>query len=209
MNRRDFLQCAAVLAAGASVFPQSWSMSHEQHAFLASQPNYIDRHPLTFFDEVQRAAVSAIADQVIPATETPGAVEAGAPRFIELMVADWFNDGERTFFMAGLADLQSRAGGSFAVLTQEAQLALLETLEDEASDSPWFQIGNVQRVWDDSAPFICQFKELTVLGFMLSEVGGTRFLRENTMGAFDGDVPLATDDAAYAAEMPMRLVTRS
>ncbi|MEH6570108.1 MAG: twin-arginine translocation signal domain-containing protein, partial [Halioglobus sp.] len=66
MNRRDFLQCAALLAAGATVIPNTWSMSHEQATFLAAQPDYIDREPLNFFTGVQRAAVSAIADQVIP-----------------------------------------------------------------------------------------------------------------------------------------------
>ena len=75
-------------------------------------------------------------------------------------------------------------------------------------DAAWFEIGNVTRLWDETAPFICQLKELTVLGFMLSEVGSKQFLRENPMGSFEGDLPLAKDDSAYAAEMPMRLITR-
>lgn len=207
MNRREFLQCAVVLAAGASVPPTSWAMSHEQQAFLASQLNYIDRQPLTFFTEAQRAAVAAVAEQIIPATDSPGAVDAGTPRFIELMVADWFDDAERKLFMDGLADLQGRAGGAFASLPPKDQLGLLERLEDEAGDAAWYQLGNVTRVWDDTAPFVCQIKELTVLGFMLSEVGGTRFLRDNPMGSFDGDLPLGADESAYVPEMPIRLMT--
>ena len=208
MNRREFLQCAALLTAGASALPSTWAMNQEQTAFLASQPNYIDRQPLTFFSEAQRAAVAAVAEQIIPATDTPGAIDAGAPRFIELMVANWFNEEERALFMTGLAQLQQRSGGSFITLSHPGQLALLEQLEEEAGDAAWFEIGNVTRVWDSTAPFICQIKELAVLGFMLSEVGSRQFLRGNPMGSFEGDLPLARDDSAYAAQLPMRLMAR-
>ncbi len=209
MNRREFLQCAALLAAGTSVIPSSWALNEEQKVFLTSQPNYIDRHPLAFFNTSQRAAITAIAEQIIPATDTPGAIDAGAPRFIELMTADWFTDAERKFFMDGLEQLQQRAGGSFADLSDTDQLVLLEQLEEEAGESSWFDLGNVTRVWVDKAPFICQIKELTVLGFMLSEVGSTQFLRQNPMGSFDGDVPLGPNDSAYAADMPIRLIAGS
>ncbi|MCX2982211.1 gluconate 2-dehydrogenase subunit 3 family protein [Halieaceae bacterium IMCC14734] len=207
MNRREFLQCAAVFAAGASSIPTSWALSNEQSRFLAGQTNYIDRKPLTYFNAAQRAAVTAAAEQVIPATDTPGATDAGVARFIELMVADWFNDAERAMFDAGLADLLARANGDFAALSGKQQLQLLEQLEAEAGDAQWYNLGNVTRVWDSEAPFICQFKELTVLGFMLSEVGGTQFLRENPMGSFNGSLALAEDDSAYAAELPMRMLS--
>lgn len=207
MNRREFLQCAALFAAGASSIPASWALSNEQSRFLAGQANYIDRQPLSYFSPALRAAVTAAAEQVLPATDTPGATDAGVARFIELMVADWFNDAERELFDAGLADLQQRAGGDFASLPAAQQLQVLEQLEAEAADAPWYGLGNVTRVWDSEAPFICQFKELTVLGFMLSEVGGTRFLRENPMGSFNGNLPLAKDDAAYAADLPMRMLS--
>jgi hypothetical protein len=84
------------------------------------------------------------------------------------------------------------------------QFKILEQLEDDASDSPWFDFGNTTRVWDGDAPFICQFKELTVLGFLLSEVGSQQVLRTNPMGSFKGDIPLLDTDVAYAAELPMR-----
>lgn len=206
MNRRDFLQAAAVLTAGASVLPQGWSMNPEQQAFLAAQPNYIARETADFFTELQRAAVSAMAEQVFPATDTPGAIDAGVPRFIELMVADWFNDGERLFFMEGLAEVLHRAGGDFTALPPEEQLKLLEQLEEEASDAAWYQIANTQRIWDESAPFICQFKELCVLGFFLSEVGATEVLRQNPMGSFEGGVPLGKDDSAYNTLIPLRML---
>ena len=206
MNRREFLQCAAVLAAGPTAMPVSWAMNNQQQTFLAAQANYVDRKPLTFFSPAQRALVTMIAEHVIPKTDTPGASDAGVPRFIELMASDWFNAAELQVFMDGLADLQSRADGGFTQLSPTAQLALLEQLEEESADAHWYEIGNVLRIWDDSAPFICQFKELTVLGFFLSEVGAKQVLRINPMGEFNGDIPLAADEPAYAAELPIRML---
>ncbi|MFK8049114.1 MAG: gluconate 2-dehydrogenase subunit 3 family protein [Halioglobus sp.] len=207
MNRREFMQCAAVLTAGSAVFPSGWVMSEEQKVFIASQANYIERGTANFFTSEQRATVTAIAEHIIPATDTPGATDAGAGKFIELMVSDWLTDDERTLFMDGLAELQSRASASFADLDGSTQLAMLEQLEDEAGDSSWYDLGNVTRVWEGTAPFVCQIKELTVLGFMFSEVGSKEFLRENPMGSFDGGLPLGSDDSAYAGELPLRLMT--
>lgn len=206
MNRREFLQVAALLAAGASSIPRGWTLSGEQQAFLAAKPDYIDRHKLDFFTPLQRSTIAAIAEQIIPATDTPGAKDAGVPRFIELMVANWFNDNERSAFIAGLDSFMTTTDGEFAALPPAQQLALLEQAEDIASDSDWYELGNTLRIWDDSAPFICQLKELTVLGFFLSRVGATQVLRNNPMGSFKGDVPLAEDDTAYNTLIPLRVM---
>ena len=208
MDRRQFIQAAALLVAGAKVAPASWALTEEQRVFLASQPDYIDRGALDFFSETQRAAITAAAEQTIPATDTPGATDAGVPRFIELMVRDWLNDDERALFMQGLDDMLARAGGDFAAMDAGAQLALLEQLEDEASDDSWYDLGNVTRVWSDGSPFICQLKELTVFGFFLSGVGATKVLRENPMGSFDGDIPLEPGQPAWASETPLRGMVR-
>lgn len=206
MNRREFLQVAALLTAGASAIPRGWTMSGEQQAFLAAGPDYIDRHTADFFTPAQRAAVTTMAEQVIPATDTPGAIDAGVPRFIELMVADWFNEIERTSFMGGLERFLAAAGGDFSGLSPQAQLALMEEAEDAASDSDWYGMGGTLHLWDSTAPFICQFKELTVLGFFLSDAGATEVLRENPMGSFDGNVPLGKDDASYNTIIPLRVM---
>lgn len=150
--------------------------------------------------------VAAMAEHIIPRTETPGAIDAGTPVFIESMVADWFNEQERAFFMRELQALDDSADG-FARLPEKQQLRLLENLESEAKDAPWYQLGNTMRVWDSQAPFICQFKELTVLGYMLSEIGSTQFLRHPVMGSFNGNLPLERGDAAFSSDLSMRTLT--
>jgi len=204
MNRREFLQCAALISAGATVVPRGWALSQDQTRYLAARPPYIDQATPAFFTTAQRTDVRAMADLIIPRTDTPGALDAGADRFIELMVSDWFNEAEQRHFMAGLARIMERSGGDFAALPPAQQLTLLEALESESADANWYAPFSTMRVWDDSAPFICQLKELAVLGFTLSEVGATQFLRSNPMGALNGSLPLGPDDPAYDKESMLR-----
>src|SRR5688500_20244655 len=40
----------------------------------------------------QMALVTALADTILPKTETPGAVEVGVPAFVDLLFAEWYPD---------------------------------------------------------------------------------------------------------------------
>lgn len=202
MNRREFLQCAAVLVSGASASQLGFSLSQEQQVYLATAPSYI-RTEVDLFNDAQRRIVAAIAETILPRTETPGAIDAGVPRFIELMVSDWLNAQERELFIAGLGDIETRIpkkyGAPFDQLEAKQQLAILEALEDDASDSPWYEFGNVLRDFISDAPFICQIKELTIWGFFTSEVGSTQVLRYDPMPMeFDGETELSRDDSTWA-----------
>ena len=201
MNRREFLQCAAILVSGVGASQLGVALTEEQQAYLAAAANY-NAGSSEFLNEAQRKIIAAMSEIVIPRTETPGAIDAGVPRFIELMAADWFNEQERAIFLAGLVDLEARVtkdyGSSFDQLDSAQQLDLMEALEADASDSPWYDFANFQRDFVSDAPFICQIKELTVWGFFTSEIGGTQVLRYNAMPMyFDGDVPLSPDDSSW------------
>ena len=203
MNRRHFLECAALLIGGVSASRMGWTLTEEQRVHLASAPDYIDR-AVDYFTPEQRTVVAAIAETIIPRTETPGAIDAGVPRFIELMLANWCNDEEREIFQQGLARLElhtrSEYGKRFDELDADARLETLEALEADASESAWYDVGNIRRDFISDAPFICQIKELTVWGFFTSEEGGTQVLRYNPIPMyFDGDIPLKPDDSSWNA----------
>ena len=59
-----------------------------------------------------------------------------------------------------------------------------------------------------TAHIACQFKELVVLGYFLSEVGATQALRINPMGSFNGQLALTEEDRSYASQLPIRLIAR-
>lgn len=202
MNRREFLQCAAILVTGASASQLGFTLTAQQQTYLATAPNY-NRTAVDYFSDAQRKIVSAMAERIIPRTDTPGAIDAGVPQFIELMAADWFNDQEKAIFEAGLVDMEKRIpaefGATFDQLDEKQQVNILEAMEDAAGDSPWYDFGNVMRDFISDAPFICQVKELTIWGFFTSEAGATQVLRYDPMPMkFDGDIPLSKDDSAWA-----------
>ena len=202
MNRRHFLECAALLIGGVSASRMGWTLTEEQRVHLVNAPDYIDQ-ALDYFTPEQRSVVAAIAETIIPRTDTPGAIDAGVPRFIELMLADWCNDQERDIFEQGLLQLDQHTGAEygkrFDELDQQTQLEILESLEEEASNSAWYQTGNIRRDFISDAPFICQLKEFTVWGFFTSEEGGTQVLRYDPRPMyFDGDIPLKPDDSSWS-----------
>ena len=209
MNRRELLQCAAMLCAGATKSPLLLaSISEEQREMLSTQASYIDRKSVSFFSTLQRKAITSASDRIIPRTDTPGAIDAGVPRFIELMVSDWLTKTERRRFVLGLQELIEKSDGDFSSLGEGKQLELLEELEELSADSDWYGFSNTLRIWNEEAPFICQLKELTVLGFLLSETGSHQFLQINPMGLFDGSYRLNDDYSAYDKHTLIRLLSR-
>ena len=203
MNRREFLECAAILISGASASQLGFSLSAEQKTYLATAPDYIAQ-TAQYFSEAQKATLAMLTEPIMPRTDTPGAIDAGVPRFVELMVFEWFNEAERKIFVEGLnqlmTDVNERFGKSFEALAESERIAVLEELEDQASDSPWYETGSaVMRAFIDGVPFICQLKELSIWGFFTSEVGATQVLRYEAMPMeFDGHRKLEKDDSSWA-----------
>lgn len=80
----------------------------------------------------QRACLTAVADRILPGTDTPGALEAGAVEYIEQALAGAYSDS-LTVYRAGLDELdahcQKTHGQTFASLDSTAQDAILRELE--------------------------------------------------------------------------------
>ena len=85
MNRREFLQCTALLISGASASQLGFSLSQEQEVYLAAAANY-NGGDVDYFTGAQRKIIAAMAEVIIPRTDTPGAIDAGVPRYIELEI---------------------------------------------------------------------------------------------------------------------------
>ena len=209
MNRRQFLEFTSLILAGTSLSLDTHSTEHQQQLFTLGK-NFIEQ-PVNIFSDSQRQLVRNLVDIIIPRTDTPGAVDAKADHFIELTVAHYMTAEERKTFAAGLSELQAAidSAGDLAIEAESKALTVLLTeqlnnLEERHSDAAWYQLGNrVGNGFDSTAPFICQLKELTVVGFFMSEVGATQVLRHNPMpGDFDGETSLATDQPSWSRNRP-------
>ena len=131
--------------------------------------------------------VATIAELIIPETDTPGARIARVHEFIDAMLTDWYEAPEKDNFLLGLATVDGRARDTFAApfldLTEQDQVALLTTLEEEGY--AWTQTQP-----SPEPPFFVTMKALTLFGYYTSEVGATQELHVMPMGEYKGDVPL-------------------
>lgn len=188
MNRREAIKRTTILLGGVlSASAISGVMSG-----CKADPK-IDWSP-QYFSAEEGNLVQAIAERIIPQTDTPGATAAGVPVFIDTMMAEFYTDAEKKAFSEGLKKVESDAkdtyGKSFVNLAPEEQDALLQKYDEAA------YAENRNR---DEKPFFRMMKELTVLGFCTSEAGATEVLKYDPVpGDYKGCVPYAEVGAAWA-----------
>jgi gluconate 2-dehydrogenase gamma chain len=88
----------------------------------------------------QRGIVQAMADIIIPETDTPGARTAGVDQFVDAMLTDYYPAKERDRFLSGLARVDARAQSQhklpFHQLSREQQTAIVLDLDKAAFTEP-------------------------------------------------------------------------
>jgi hypothetical protein len=128
LERRQFLAQAALLAGGTLSFGCTRALS-----LLAADSPRTPTESLLDID--QRARLVRAVDLILPETDTPGAVAAGVPDFIEMMLVDYYYEDERDRLIEGLDELDDWArrehGVSFVDAAEEAQIELLRESERE------------------------------------------------------------------------------
>jgi gluconate 2-dehydrogenase gamma chain len=86
--------------------------------------------------------LTAIAEQIIPADEDPGATDAGVVNFIDKQLAGFYSD-MRDIYSNGLEAFQDycreKAGNNFEELDWETQTSLLIELEANKTEHPYFR----------------------------------------------------------------------
>jgi hypothetical protein len=140
----------------------------------------------------------AIAEAVLPATDTPGAREAKVHEFIDLLLTDWLSDEERNRFLIGLAELDAacreQTGAPFPELSPELQLDFLRPYDEAAVAA-----RHARQDDDDPLPFFGTMKEMTLVGYYTSEIGMTRELQHRLVfQSFDGCVHVDQVGRAWA-----------
>jgi gluconate 2-dehydrogenase gamma chain len=183
IDRREALRKTALLM-GAAVSASTVS------AFLygCKTTPELNYKPV-FFSEDQARLISELAEIILPKTDTPGANEVGVPNFIDMFVKDCYKEEDQKTFVHGLTEFADEAkkelGNSFIESSSEKQLEFVKKVHDEA----------VKAAKADPKlprPFILKLKEVTMLGFFVSEPGATKVLQYIAVpGAYHGCVPLA------------------
>ena len=138
--------------------------------------------PAAGLTQPQIALINAVADTLIPRTESPGAVDVNVAAFIDIIVNEQYTDTLKAEFLMGLesidTDAKASGGAVFADLTASARGAAVERIE-AARD----RRVEPQRTW-------WRLKGLIVHGYFTSEPVMKDVLKVQVMpGAFRGDAP--------------------
>jgi gluconate 2-dehydrogenase gamma chain len=175
MERRDLLRALGAATALTAVVP------HEALAAWARVASGI--RPIAGLTEAQLALVSAVADTILPRTDTVGALDVGVPAFVDVVVTENYRDEDRTAFLAGLdaidAQAKATAGSAFAELAASARGSTIEALE-ALSDR---RAEPARTYW--------RLKGLVIHGYFTSEPVMKNVLKVQVMpGKFDGAAPM-------------------
>lgn len=184
MQRRELLQ----LLGSAAIAPALTPFSAQRRLEIGQALHARLGLGLKILTPAQNAAVTAVAEAVIPRTDTPGASDAKVNEFIDLLLADWYTEAERTRLLRGIdaIDAEAMAFGrtTFAAATPENQLLLL-TRWDGAESEPETATAAFKRL-----------KGLTVYGYFTSEIAVKEVTKPVIFHpAFEGCVPFPTGGA--------------
>ncbi|PJJ74601.1 gluconate 2-dehydrogenase subunit 3-like protein [Thermoflavifilum aggregans] len=190
MNRRDAIRQVALLMGGAlSAGTLSIVLDSCHH-----EPENVTDH----FTDTHKQTITSLADLILPRTDTPGALDAGVPDFVVMMINECYPDDQRSKFLEGLNafnhQCEQQYGKLFHNCSPDQQKEYLTTVEKQVF------AGQNTKDSDDPVPYFYRtFKELTLLGFFTSEPGATKALVYVPIpGKYEGCIPLKPGQHAWA-----------
>jgi len=142
------------------------------------------------FTAPQRALMTALSERVIPTTDTPGAIAAGVPAFIEKLLADWAPADDRLPILAGLDAIDARSRQEYRVAAVQATPAQQDALLTVAMNDQ-MPGGGV---------FFTAFRQLVITGYYTSEIGITQEREYLPVpGEYNGAFPYSQVNKVYSA----------
>lgn len=137
--------------------------------------------------------MEALAEIIIPETDTPGASQAGVTEFVAALVDGWLDDDDRDRFLAGLDTVdpacRERFGSRFVECAPAEQAVFVGALDQEVTRL------REDRAADESQHFFHDVKRFTLTAFFTSDVGLDALGYRTTFRTFEGCAPLTPREA--------------
>jgi hypothetical protein len=148
----------------------------------------------------QNDTVVAMIDQIIPATDTPGAKGARVNEFIDVILTEWADAEERKNFLDGLAGVDKQTndlfGKNFVDTSPAQQVTLLRSMDESVATQRTRRMRHGNTIPEERdkqlrGEFFNVFKGITVHGYYTSEIGFSQELNLQIIpGAHHGCVAL-------------------
>jgi len=169
-DRRETLKIIGAVGTTCA-FPFSADELYGQHVHPSGDSAAVPPTPTrpVFFTDNEFDTVKALADLIIPPTETPGAAQAGVPFYIDYVVSS--NEAWKKLFREGLAWLEEQSaisnGKRFHNLDEETQIAILAPLVKAADRRKAAAMQGASL----EVRFVKAFKSMTADGYFTSKPG--------------------------------------
>jgi hypothetical protein len=134
------------------------------------------------------ALIEAISEMIIPETDTPGAITAGVPAYIQAVIGTHYTDAERGRFIEALKVFDELAhdqnSASFIAATATVKDKILNTLDRGNTSTKGHAIWR-------------EIRSMVIFGYYTSEAASDDVLYEAVPGRYDGSADFADIGRAW------------
>ena len=187
INRRDAIKKTALLMGFAVSASTIAGVMNGCKADPKSISGGLNNWVPVFLTKAEGQLVAQITETILPKTDTPGAIDAAVYSFVDVYLKDNATAEDQTAFKNALAAFEQSCEKKFSkaflecneeekieFLKQEEALAVEKINANPEAKTFWFNI-----------------KELTLLGYFTSEIGGKQFLKYDPIpGNYEACIPL-------------------
>ena len=177
-TRREFLQGLIISVGGASAL----SACGDAATIVATAAGEGGR----FYSADEMALISRISDLVIPRTETPGALDANVPGYLDALMSDWASAETQNNHREALQLISQRLdslSGNFMTTSEAGAAAALSELDSDAFDG------------DNGLGGYRSLKGYITQSYFATEAGATEELKWVALpGRWDPSVHISTGD---------------
>ena len=177
-TRREFLQGLIISVGGASAL----SACGDAATVVATTAGDGGR----FYSADEMALITRISDLVIPRTETPGALDANVPGYLDALMSDWASAETQNSHREALQLISQRLdnlSGSFITTSETEAAAALSELDSDAFDG------------DNSLSGYRSLKGYITQSYFATKAGATEELKWVAVpGRWDPSVDISTGD---------------
>ena len=190
MQRRDAIKSLLAISA-ASALAACTGKTDSGEAKPAASASLKFASEGKFLNADEMALVAALAQTIIPNTDTAGAIEAGVPEAIQGLASQWGDDNYRKYTRSGLAaidkNFKSIGGQAFANQSERQRESLLSRYDADVFSG---------KVKDD---YYRDFKSTVATAYYMSEPGATEeLIYEAVPGEWKGCVPFSEIGRTWA-----------
>jgi len=196
MDRRKAIIRTGLIAGAALTTPTLFSLLES-----CKTETRLNWQPL-FFDEADALFISALVDQILPRTDTPGALDVKVDLFIDKVVAMTFNSEGQQYFKAEISEFNEACkrdfGADFIGLNDDQKNEVLRIAEAESG-----KIGG--SVWgtnvgeQEPVGFYRSLKSMAIWAYFSSEEIGENVLNYDPIPQeYLGCVPLSEVGNRYS-----------